>query len=333
MANTIKAIAEKLNSLATNYEIGKIQDIRKEIKGLKKKHTSHLFSSMTIFDDYAFHDGGRTEIQYNIGYDENNSLRYGLAFSLEPGQTLPNISILYPQILRYNFLYNSNPELFIGYKIWYYNENGRSQTEKIHEIGSELLNPHTFIFFGKLMNIVNIDDGEILRTFDKMLPIYRYVTNENIYIRTKLKNNHNKFKFVKTNVSLPEERKYTLEEKSVDINVRHSIIQNKLVKQLIEKYGNDNVSPEVRIFGNKIDVVVNDNGKNYFYEIKSAPTARDCIRQAIGQILDYAYWPGQKNADKIFIVGEGILESDTKSYLSYLNNNFGIGIEYIKIKI
>jgi hypothetical protein len=210
-------------------------------------------------------------------------------------------------------LYNSNPELFVGYKIWYYNGNGRSKTERIHEIGSELLNPHTFIFFGKLISIMNIDYDEILQTFDKMLPIYKYVINGRSYIKQKLGNDIYKFKFVKTNVSLPEKRKYTIREKSVDINVRHSIIQEKLVKQLMKKYGDENVSLEVPIFGNKIDVVVNDNGRTYFYEIKSALTARDCIRQAIGQILDYAYWPGQKNADKIFIVGEGALESNTPS--------------------
>ena len=252
MAIKIKTIAEKLNSLASDYEIGKIQDIRKEIKGLNKKHTSELFSHQTIFDDYAFHVGGRSEIQYNIGYDENNSLRYGLAFSLKPSQTLPDIRVLYPQILRYNYLYNSNPELFVGYKIWYYNENGRSQTENIHEIVPDLLIPKIFIFFGKLMNIDEIDYHEILRTFDKMLPIYKYVTtNDNIYI-SKLKNNKNTFKFVKTNVSLPKERKYTTEEKSVDINVRHSIIQKELIKQLIKKYGDENVSWEHPMFEKKM---------------------------------------------------------------------------------
>jgi len=329
----IKKIAEKLNDLASKYEIGKLQDIRKEIKGLKKKHTSNLFSSMTIFDEYAFHDGGRTEIQYNIGYDENDSLRYGLAFSLEPGQTLPDVSKLYPQILRYNYLYNSNPELFVGYKIWYYNEHGRSQTEKIHEIGSELLNPHSFIFFGKLMNISKIDYEEILETFDKMLPIYKYVSSEKSNLVNNFRKEHYKFEFIKTNASLVEGRKYTIKEKSVDISVRHSIIQKKLIKQLVGKYGKTNVSAEVPIFGNKIDVVVNNNGSMYFYEIKSTLTARDCIRQAMGQILDYAYWPGQKNADKIFIVGECTLEYNTKLYLKYINKKLNINVEYIKIVI
>jgi len=333
MATKIKKIAEKLNALASEYEIGKLQDIRKENKMLSKKHTSNLFSSMTIFDDYAFHDGGRTEMQYNIGFDENGLLRYGLAFSLEPGQTLPDVSKLYPQILRYNYLYNSNPELFVGYKIWYFNEYGRSQTVSIHEIGSELLNPHTFIFFGKLMDIDKIDYNEILKTFDKMLPIYKYVTNEKPHEKDNLIKKHYKFEFIKTNVSLPEEKKYTIKEKSVDINVRHSIIQKKLIKQLIEKYGKENVSAEVPIFGNKIDVAVNNNGSIYFYEIKSTLTARDCIRQAMGQILDYAYWPGQKNADKIFIVGEGTLDSNTELYLEYINKNFSFNLEYLKIII
>jgi len=327
----IDTIAKKLNKLSSNYEIGKFQDIRKEIKGIKRKHTSNLFSSMTIFNEFAFHDGGRTEIQYNIGYEENNLLRYGLAFSLEPNQTLPDVSILYPQIRRYNYLFISRPELFTGYKFWYHNEKGPSEIENIHKIEAELINPHVFIFFGKLMDLSEINYDEILKTFDKMLPIYKYVVNENNVIKTNLKKNN--FKYIKTNVTLPENRKYSIKEKSVDINIRHTIIQQKLVKQLIEKYGDDNVSLEVPIFGNKIDVVVKDNEKYYFYEIKSAPTARECIRQAIGQLFDYAYWPGQKNADKLFIVGEEKLEPNMELYLKYLNTNFNIGIEYIRIAV
>jgi hypothetical protein len=46
----------------------------------------------------------------------------------------------------------------------------------------------------------------------------------------------------------------------------------------------------------KIDVVVNDNVGLYFYEIKTALTARDCIRQAMGQILYYDFWLGKQNA-------------------------------------
>jgi len=183
------------------------------------------------------------------------------------------------------------------------------------------------------MDIDKIDYNEILKTFDEMLPIYRFVTNKKPHEKDNFNNKHYKFEFIKTNVSLYYEKKYTKKEKTVDINVRHSIIQKKLMKQLIEKYGKENVSAEVPVFGKKIDVAVNDNGSIYFFKIKSTLTARDCIRQAMGQIFDYAYWPGQKNADKIFIIGKGTLDPDTELYLKYIKENSNFNLEYLKIII
>jgi hypothetical protein len=288
-------------------------------------HTLKIFSASTIFDEYAFHDGGRTEIQYNIGFEENNSLRYGLAFSLEPGRTLPDVSIMYPKIRTYNDLLRNNPALFLGYKFWAWVDGKRTETEIIHEIDSSLVKPKTFIFFGKLINSKYIGYDEILSTFDKMLPIYEYIENPKTEISTK----ENPFVFKKTNASLPQSRNYTIKQIEIDIDIRHSKIQEKLVDDLFKRFGNDNVALEHPINGNKIDVVVNNNGMIYFYEIKTAPTARDCIRQALGQILDYAYWPGLKNADKLFIVGENKIDENTENYLNFLKTQCGVVLEYI----
>ena len=325
----IQEIAEKINDCSQKYNIGSLQQIRKKNKSLRKLHTLKIFSSSTIFNGYAFHDGGRTEIQYNIGFDENNLLRYGLAFSLEPGQTLPDVSIMYPKIYKYNYLLRNNPTLFLGYKFWAWVDGERTETEVIHEIDSSLVKPKTFIFFGKLINSRHIDYDEILLTFDKMLPIYEYIEKPNTKILTK----NNPFIFKKTNVSLPQSRNYTRKQIEIDLDIRHSKIQEKLTDDLFKKFGNNNVSLEHPINGNKIDVVVNNNGMIYFYEIKTAPTARDCIRQALGQIFDYAYWPGLKNADKLFIVGENTIDKNTENYLSFLKKQYGVVLEYIQIKL
>lgn len=58
---------------------------------------------------------------------------------------------------------------------------------------------------------------------------------------------------------------------------------------LCEKYGYENVSFEHRIGGKKIDIVLRDNNSFVFYEIKSNNSAKACIRDAIGQLLEYAY--------------------------------------------
>jgi hypothetical protein len=332
----IKKVAEFINLQAKNYEMGKFQEIRKEIKGLTKSHTSKIFSSATIFKnkDYAFHDGGRTEIQYNIGLDKNDLLRYGLAFSLEPGQTLPDVSILYPKIRKLNYLIRARPNLFVEYKMWSYTPDGRTETLSVHEIPSSLIQSKVFIFFGKLMPFSKIDYTEILTTFDKMLPIYVNITTDNdTQSMLKKSSGKNQFKFIKTNASLPSSRNYTSKQISIDIDIRHSKIQEILINDLINEFGNENVSWENPIFGNKIDIVVKDKERMYFYEIKTASTARECIRQAMGQILDYSFWPGQKNADKLFIVGEEKIDMKTQSYLRYLNNVHSIPVEYIRIKL
>jgi hypothetical protein len=326
----IQSIAEKINELSQDYEVGNLQQIRKKNKSLKKLHTNKIFSTITTFDEYAFHDGGRTEIQYNIGFDENNKLRYGLAFSLEPGQTLPNVSVMYPKIFKFNYLLRYNPELFSGYKMWSWVDGNRTSTEIVHEIASSIVKPKTFIFFGKLMDIKTLNYNTILSTFDKMLPIYKSIESNEMKIKTNL---NSKFIFKKTDISLPQSRNYSAKQIEIEIDIRHSKIQENLVNELYKKYGINNVSLEHPIHGNKIDVVVNDDGKMIFYEIKTAPTARDCIRQALGQILDYAYWPGQKNAEELFIVGENSIDKRTEAYLYYLNKICGIKLKYLQIKL
>jgi hypothetical protein len=61
MSLNIPAIAEKLNDLAPPHPIGKLQDIRTQLKNLKRRPGDKIFSTQTIFDDWAFHHGGRTE--------------------------------------------------------------------------------------------------------------------------------------------------------------------------------------------------------------------------------------------------------------------------------
>ncbi|MDR0307364.1 MAG: hypothetical protein LBI42_11085 [Chitinispirillales bacterium] len=335
----IKNIAEKINEKASSYRMGNFQDIRAETRE-SRKYTSKIFAKKSIFekDGYAYHCGGRTEIQYNIGFEINNLLRYGLAFSLERSHTLPNVSDLYPQIFRLNYLIREHSNLLSGYKMIVYAHNKGRDESFVHEIQSSLIHDYKFIFLGKMMAIPNIDYDKILLTFDDMLSIYRYVVTDTTHKLTNVKHSSqsNQFKFEKTSVKLPSKRSYdyTREQICIDIDVRHSIIQEKLVNVLINEYGNDNVSLEHPLFGNrKVDVVVNDNKKIYFYEVKTAPAARYCIREAMGQILEYGFWHGKKHADKLFIVGTEKLDKDTRLYLDYINNEFNIPLEYFKVDI
>lgn len=330
----INELAKEINHAAKNYRFGSLQEIRKQIKGLARKPSNNIFTSASISDDgWAFHIGGRTEMQFNIGF-ENDGLRYGLAFSLEPSQSLPDVTILYPKILRLNSLYRERPELFIGFKLWYWSGE-RSETLPMQEIPTEWIHPHCFIFFGELMDDVDIDVDQILICFDRMLPIYLEVESTNTSANEQIVQGElaNRFQFSAAQRRLPSSRSFTSIERETNIDIRHSIIQQTMYEKLVLAHGNDNVSLEQPFSGNKIDIVVRDNNSFLFYEIKTGNSAKSCIRQAIGQLLEYAFYPGRINASKIVVVGEHDIDLQSMNYINYLNSSFNLPINYEKIDI
>ena len=73
-------IANKINEMLTEYELGNLQEFR--------KNSFFITSSLKVCiwpkgvkKDWGAHFGGRAELQFNIGF-ENNSFRYGVAFEL-----------------------------------------------------------------------------------------------------------------------------------------------------------------------------------------------------------------------------------------------------------
>lgn len=174
----ISEIAHKIDELSAGHRIENLQAIRKKIKNMARQAGSTIFHEDTIKDKegWAFHYGGRKELQFNIG-EEEEGLRYGIAFSLEPSQTLPKIELLYPKIMRFNQFIRENPSFFKDYRMWHWNK-GRSDIHPVIEIGENLLASKTFIFIGKLNETDEVNYNEILETFDELLTPYIYVEKE-----------------------------------------------------------------------------------------------------------------------------------------------------------
>jgi hypothetical protein len=63
-----RAFVNGLNEAARSHPIGTLQTIRAELNGLKKR-TNKIFTAQGIKDSWAIHDGGRKELQFNIGID------------------------------------------------------------------------------------------------------------------------------------------------------------------------------------------------------------------------------------------------------------------------
>ncbi len=332
----IKQIAEELNKRASTYSIGGLQDIRKEIKKLSRKASSTIFTNETISEEgWAFHYGGRKELQFNIGFEEEG-FRYGVAFSLETSQALPSIEVLFPKILKLNSLIVSQPEKFYSYKMWYWQDGQRSEITNVLEITEKIIKKGTFIFIGSLMDAQNINFDTVLDSFDDLLKVYIEVENENenYIIETATETSKVKgFWFQSGKKDLPQSTNYTSTQKQINVYARHSLLQEKLYNQLVSLFGEESVGLENYINGNRIDLVLNINSKYTFYEIKTGNSAKQCIREAIGQILEYTYYDGEKYADKIVIAGEYEIDLKTKQYLNFLKIEFNLPIEYYKINI
>src|SRR5260221_4813031 len=177
MSLDIPTIADKLNALAPAHPIGKLQDIRTQLKKLNRRPGDKIFSIQTTFDDWAFHHGGRTELQFNIGYadrDNNDDLRHGVAFSFELSQTLKSIDILVPKVKFFNDFMKLNAGELSDMRMWYY-EDQRVVDQPAGPISSALVMEGVFVFLGNRQTAEKIDYEKILDDFDRLLPLYRYV--------------------------------------------------------------------------------------------------------------------------------------------------------------
>jgi len=321
-------IAEEINNYSKKYDVGNLQTIRKNIKSLSKLPSRFLFDQRTVFEEWGWHYGGRTELQFNIGI-EGNFLRYGVAFSLECSQSLPSIEVLVPKIELFNEFLVESSERFSDLRMWHYEED-RSKDYMPSLIPQELVREGTFIFLGAKQELKNIDYSLVLETLDRLLPLYLFT--ENSKPEVSLKNIYNGFQF-KPGCSIKlSSTSASLTEKKLNIRLKHNDYQYYLHRELVDIYGEENVGTEINLNGTSIDLVVKDKGVYYFYEIKTASTAKACIRQALGQILEYSYWPGNQKAEKLVVVGAPSLDKDTTKYIEYLRNKFNLPIEYRSIR-
>lgn len=330
---TLYQIVSEINLRAQSHPIGTLQEIRKELKQLKKLPTHSIFTPSTTHESWAFHHGGRKELQFNVGFEPIDSvsyLRYGVAFSFETSQTLPDISLLLPKVRLFNEFILQNPEQYADMRMWHY-YSYQSDDYMPSPIPHENITEGMFYFLGKRQPCEQIDYELLLDDLDRLLPLYRYVEgNGNLQLTTAVK--ASPFRFSPGFTAKAPSANASLAQKELDINLRHNVLQAALYKQLVKEYGEENVRTELPSgIGTSIDVVVKDGDEFYFYEIKTAHSPRACLRQAMGQLLEYGFWPGTQEAARLIIVGETALDQEGLTYLNTLRQRFSLPLEYIQI--
>lgn len=110
---------------------------------------------------------------------------------------------------------------------------------------------------------------------------------------------------------------------------KHNKIQEKLEKILKAEYGEQNVILE----DNYVDIKLLQPTFISFYEVKSAPYASQCIKEALGQILLYSLNDKDDRPKKHYVVGQYPATDNDKKYIDFLKQNLKLEFEYISVDI
>lgn len=165
-----------------------------------------------------------------------------------------------------------------------------------------------------------------LEIFSEMMPIANFKDAIGNY-RYNLLNKAKDFVYVRNDDYINTD---IIKQKSdasiIFIDPIHKKIQNRIYDILNKK----RKYHEVKLELNSVDIVArkNKNSDQEFYEIKTFATAKRSIREALGQILEYAYCSNNKPPGKLIIVSENNPGRETIEYMQLLRKRFRIPVYY-----
>jgi hypothetical protein len=106
----------------------------------------------------------------------------------------------------------------------------------------------------------------------------------------------------------------------------HNIIQNSFFRELKRKFPKQCIKME---YEGRVDIVREHGNERWFYEIKPFENVIYCLRQASGQLIEYAYRfqdPGKLT--HLIIVGPGELTIESKGFLDHFVQSISLPINY-----
>jgi hypothetical protein len=131
-------------------------------------------------DGYAFHKGGLSELQFNAGFEDDGFFRYGVAFSIQPTQSVRDpVSTLRSKIRAFNAVLDEFPVLqTLG--MWWYDHGERRQRPNVEPIPTDMIRTGVFIFIGERVPVgkQGVTPDMIARAaqvFSSLLPLYERV--------------------------------------------------------------------------------------------------------------------------------------------------------------
>ncbi len=110
------------------------------------------------------------------------------------------------------------------------------------------------------------------------------------------------------------------------IDPYHDKLQNALCTLLRNNYKDR--YKKVIIEKDRVDIKAKTHSdKWHYFEIKT-DSPKLSIRNALGQILEYSYWPDLERAEKLIIIADNAPDSETRKYLKHIRNKFKLPVSY-----
>ncbi len=243
----IHTIAAELNSRSRTHAIGGLQKLRTALKGLSRTPGHNIFSAQTTTDRWAFHHGGRPELQFNIGeISDPRGFRFGVAFSFERSKFLPlPIDALKPKVLLFNQYMDLNAQDFADMQMWHF-EKGALKLSGPYipgPIPEDRVKEGVFAFLGKRQPLKKIDYEAILCDLDRLLPLYIYIESKGasqpVSIPVASRSPFRPGYSVKASSAVAN-----FVQRQVDIALRQNELQRALYRRLVSQYGKESVRTE-----------------------------------------------------------------------------------------
>lgn len=120
----------------------------------------------------------------------------------------------------------------------------------------------------------------------------------------------------------------TTEKGEVLIDPLHKKIQNAVAEIIKDQYVHLYVeSGLANGKGQRVDIkgILKETDEWHYFEVKT-DSAKKSIREALGQILEYAHYPHTKRATKLFIVGPQKPDDKDMQYMEFLRSTYGIPV-------
>ncbi|WP_105405159.1 hypothetical protein [Neorhizobium sp. T7_12] len=178
----VKQAVASIEREAGPFEISKLQKMRARVLGLSRTART-IFNTDLKGRDFAFHQGGRSELQFNLGHDRLtnglSAIRVGVAFSFQASRSFPKIDALLPKVARFNDWLRENADGLGDLEMWSWQKSGRSVNGRPAPITEALFQEGNFVFLGVAQAVGKFDPLAALRVFDRLLPLYEAWNSRN----------------------------------------------------------------------------------------------------------------------------------------------------------